>query len=106
MTPTEQEGGKQMTNYNERLDKALERLAVAGRGWGVSESAQIESMRSELDEAKQAITSLFKELVAEAKPKDYVDYYANDPIERGRKISYDEAVREFEQNLLKALEEV
>lgn len=44
-----------MTNYNERLDKALERLAVAGRGWGVSESAQIESMSSELDETKQAI---------------------------------------------------
>lgn len=44
-----------MTNYNERLDEALERLAVAGRGWGVSESGQIESMSSELDEAKQAI---------------------------------------------------
>ena len=45
-----------MTNYNKRLDKALdERLAVAGRGWGVSESVQIESMSSELDEAKQAI---------------------------------------------------
>lgn len=44
-----------MTNYNERLDKALERLAVAGRGWGVSEDAQIESMIIDLAEAKQEI---------------------------------------------------
>ena len=95
-----------MTNYNERLDKALERLAVAGRGWGVSESVQIESMRSELDEAKQALTSLIKELVAEAKPQEYVYYRATDPLEGGRQIGYDQAVREFEQNLLKALEEV
>ena len=58
------------------------------------------------DISKQALTSLIKELVAEAKPEEYEDYYANDPIERCRKISYDEAVREFEQNLLKELEEV
>ena len=80
-----------MTNYNERLDEVL-------ANHGAEEGEFTESL-------KQAITSLTKELVAEAKPKDYVDYYANDPIERGRKISYDEAVREFEQNLLKALEE-
>ncbi len=81
-----------MTNYNERLDEVL-------ASHGAEEGEFTESL-------KQALTSLTKELVAEAKPKDYVDYYANDPIERGRKISYDEAVREFEQNLLKALEEV
>ena len=52
-----------MTNYNERLDEALERLAVAGRGWGVSESVQIESMRSELDEAKQAILDWYNKQV-------------------------------------------
>ncbi len=81
-----------MTNYNERLDEVL-------ASHGAEEGEFTESL-------KQALTSLTKELVAEAKPKDYVDYYANDPIERGRKISYDEAVREFEQNLLKVLEEV
>ena len=46
-----------MTNYNERLDKELERLAVAGRGWGVSEDAQIASMICDLSEAKQSITN-------------------------------------------------
>ena len=93
-----------MTNYNERLDKALERLAVAGRGWGVSESAQIESIRGELDEAKQATTSLTKELVADAKPKEYEDYPASSPVETCLRMGYNEAVREFEQNLLKELE--
>ena len=84
-----------MTNYNERLDEILTELDQGGY---LGEGG--------VYTARTAITSLIKELVAEAKPKDYVDYYANDPIERGRKISYDEAVREFEQNLLKALEEV
>ena len=90
-----------MTNYNERLDKALERLAVAGRGWGVSESAQIESMSSELGEAKQAITSLIKELVAEAKPP----YYSVE--EPGHNARHD-GIEQYETNLkelLKALEE-
>ena len=92
-----------MTNYNKRLGKALEQLAVAGRGWGVSESAQIESMSIELAEAKQAITSLIKELVAEAKPKttpfdnNLDDGYATDIRSN--------AINEFEQNLLKALED-
>ena len=58
-----------MTNYNERLYKALERLAVAGRGWGVSESAQIESMRSELDVAKRAILAWHNKQVEEAMAK-------------------------------------
>ena len=44
-------------------------------------------------EAKQAIISLIKELVAEAKPKEMNPFYEK-PI-----------VDEFEQNLLKALEE-
>jgi len=88
-----------MTNYNKRLGKALEQLAVAGRGWGVSESAQIVSMSGELDEAKQALISLTKELVAEAKP----------PHVHGTTVSsgqFNRGVSEFEQNLLKALEEV
>ena len=90
-----------MTNYNERLDKALNQLVSK-----TADASYGEWQVVGLPEAKQAITSLIKELVAEAKPEEYEDYYANDPIERGRKISYDEAVREFEQNLLKALEEV
>lgn len=95
-----------MTNYNERLDKALERLAVAGRGWGVSESVQIESMSSELDETKQAITSLIKELVAEAKPARAVISDDEMGIDRARKSAANSAIDHFEQNLLKGLEEV
>ena len=99
-----------MTNYNERLDEILERhgmYAVLKDENRFDDAAMEREFPAEVgpDKTKQAISSLFKELVAEAKPKDYVDYYANDPIERGRKISYDEAVREFEQNLLKALDE-
>ena len=99
-----------MTNYNERLDKALKRLAVAGRGWGVSESAQIESMSSELDEAKEAITSLIKELVAEAKPpkKDQLAQSTLDDESRCRFYrygGYNFALDQFERNLLKELEE-
>ena len=91
-----------MTNYNERLDKALERLAVAGRGWGVSESVQIESMSSELDEAKQAITSLNKELVADAKPEIPVATSWQQGI---KKKAFEDAIRVYEYKLLKALEE-
>ena len=98
-----------MTNYNERLGKILDYLGerhimvehrLVHLGMPEENGKNIETR-----EAKQLITSLIKELVAEAKPEEYEDYYANDPIERGRKISYDEAVREFEQNLLKELED-
>ena len=83
MTPTEQEGGKPMTNYNERLD----------------------------DELKQAITLLIKELVAEAKP-EYVSktsrlyFQANSNGAKAHMNGYRLGIREYEQNLLKALEEV
>ncbi len=90
-----------MTNYNERLDKALERLAVAGRGWGVSEDAQIASMISDLAEAKEAITSLIKELVAEAKPKTMPSNLSPENYEKCERV-----VNQYHQNLLKALEDV
>lgn len=87
-----------MTNYNERLDKILANLGeryimvehrLVHRGMPVQSGKDIETTK-----AKQAITSLIKELVAEAKPKE-VDSFYEKPI-----------VDEFEQNLLKALEEV
>lgn len=100
-----------MTNYNERLDKALERLVVAGRGWDVSESAQIESMSSELDEAKQAITSLNRELVAEAKPygkrqfRELIEDAWYEAPTAAAGFGRIEAIHnQYEQNLLKALE--
>ena len=69
-----------MTNYNERFDEIL-----------LSHGAEQGEFHYSL---KQAITSLIKELVAEAKPKDMNPFYEK-PV-----------VDEFEQNLLKALEEV
>ena len=72
-----------MTNYNEKLNKILN-----------SDYGVLHCCGDYQEEAKQAITSLIKELVAEAKPKDMDSFYEK-PI-----------VDEFEQNLLKALEEV
>lgn len=84
-----------MTNYNERVDEVL--LNVAIRGAGKKQDDDYVS------EAKQALISLIKELVAEAKPGTWVDPEDTDDLEwRG----YVSGVDEFEQNLLKELEEV
>lgn len=52
--------------------------------------------------AKQAITSLIKELVVEAKPEGFDEVEPSTDYSRGAV----DAIDEFEQNLLKALEEV
>ena len=70
-----------MTNYNERLDYVL-------ASHGAEEGEFTESL-------KQAITSLIKELVAEAKPGMAKN-----------SLGWNEAIDQLEQNLLKALEEV
>ena len=95
-----------MTNYNEKLDAILNDMQVEEYGL-VSKS-----------DTKQAITSLIKELVAEAKPErlkesDYtlnMRVPNNPPSNTTRtnlyRKGYNEAINQFEQNLLKALEEV
>ena len=80
-----------MTNYNERLDEILQNLSWKQHKLGTK--GLIPLSRHGYD-TKQAITSLIKELVAEAKPA-VLDSFYEKPI-----------VDEFEQNLLKALEEV
>lgn len=89
-----------MTNYNERLENRLKDLFHAGHMYGeTGKSNPVEAV----DEAKQAITSLVKELVEEAKPGTWVyPRDADDPEWQG----YVRGVEHFEQNLLKALEEV
>ena len=52
-------------------------------------------------EAKQALTSLIKELVAEAKPKTMPSNLSPENYERCERM-----VNQYHQNLLKALEEV
>lgn len=96
-----------MTNYNERLDKILMTFLFNGYG------QDAEVYMPAADGAKQSITSLIKELVAEAKPRHLSDtsgYHEDFTPEKLTRITAanrasNEAVKEFEQNLLKALEE-
>ncbi len=53
-----------MTNYNERLDEVLNQLV-----YKTSDASYGEWQVVGLPEAKQAVTSLIKELVADAKPE-------------------------------------
>ena len=103
-----------MTNYNERLDDVLKNADTVGQQFGMTP-----------EELKQAITSLIKELVIPARSGG--EYDLADPTggplgERvdnrrfktggtmdyidGLNSGYNRAIDEFEQNLLKALEEV
>ena len=104
-----------MTNYNERLDEILTTCDFEPDGFnsriclwcGKRKGAKIHT-------AKQAITSLIKELVAEAKPRHLSDtsgYHEDFTPEQLTRITAanrasNEAVKQFEQNLLKTLEEV
>lgn len=77
-----------MTNYNERLDEIL-----------LSHGAEQGEFHYSL---KQAITSLIKELVAEAKPgRADTQIWRENPDD-----AWDMAIDQFEQNLLKELEEL
>ena len=93
---------KPMTNYNERLDEILNAY-VSPNLIGKRFKAAKESL---VKEQKQAITSLIKELVAEAKPRKYQkeDFKGSEPDRR--KKAFNRAIDQFEQNLLKALEEL
>ena len=97
-----------MTNYNERLDEVFKTLNNKAREERTScternnwEGYNTAYERLEHD-AKQAITSLTKELVAEAKPGTWVDPEDTDDLEWQ---GYVRGVEHFEQNLLKGLEE-
>ena len=96
-----------MTNYNERLDEILERhgmYAVLKDENRFDDAAMEREFPAEVgpDKTKQAISSLFKELVAEAKP----DKQNREMVYSTWGDGYDSGIDEFEQNLLKALEEV
>ena len=107
-----------MTNYNERLDELLSKtpcIQCDGSGAypdydGEPEQCQFcwQLRFTFIATAKQAITSLIKELVAEAKPSNvYKTSNGQAPkVLEAPAHAYDVAIQEFEQNLLKALEEV
>ncbi len=92
-----------MTNYNERLEEALLMLTNAAYAKGNEDPRQVLSgvPRVTTADTKQAIASLTKELVAEAKPK--YQAFTRDMVSRGE---VKRTIDQFEQNLLKALEEV
>ena len=83
-----------MTNYNQRLDDILEDFYDG------------DIRQSDMGKAKQALTSLIKELVEEAKPekKSTEDYGSWE--EGHRNVGWNNCLEQFEQNLLKVLEEV
>lgn len=84
-----------MTNYNERLSEILEDFYDG------------DIRQSDMGKAKQAITSLIKELVAEAKPrkKHVGDEVAENRSYTGERL-FNATIDEYHTNLLKALEEV
>ena len=77
-----------MTNYNERLSEILEDFYDG------------DIRQSDMGKAKQAITSLIKELVADAKPdtSGFSDEYW--------RVNGSKVILMFEANLLKALEKL
>lgn len=99
-----------MTNYNERLAEIL--LDAINEGWFLRSKTDYPNgftgadVRNIQEKAKRALTPLIKELVAEAKPRKYQkeDFKGSEPDRR--KKAFNRAIDEFEQNLLKALEEV
>ena len=80
-----------MTNYNERLDEIFSHLDLR-----VDEG---QAYIFSTDDAKQALTSLIKELVAEAKPP----YYSVE--EPGHNARHD-GIEQYETNLKELLKEL
>lgn len=110
-----------MTNYNEKLDDLLAAVYLAGTENGLSrrltDAEEIMHRKKAFingnhasKEAKQALTSLIREMVAEAKPGNLPIFGSQN--EAGdvspsdyEAAGYNQAIKQFEQNLLKALEE-
>lgn len=112
-----------MTNYNERLDEALKPIRDFAEDNAHSVTYEFsgnfdKDLREDTEKvellvanAKQAITSLIKELVAEAKPPvidtpSRIKLYADDEGQMWYDRGHNDTIARFEQNLLKALEEV
>ena len=86
-----------MTNYNERLYEIIDKHR---HDVDMDFSADIRHYKN-TNETVDGITSLIKELVEEAKPE-----HIDNSVPPYGDTKYNRAIDEFEQNLLKALEEV
>ena len=94
-----------MTNYNERLDEILTTCDFEPEYFNSRICKWCGGRKgAEIHTVKQALTSLYKELVAEAKPARAVISDDEMGIDRARKSAANHAIDQFEQNLLKALE--
>lgn len=98
-----------MTNFNERLDEILQAVYNNGtiRQWKLSET-KLGTIPVWItnEQAKQAITSIMKELVAEAKPERSETQLGNFIIYGDLSKRDLNIINQFERNILKALEEV
>ena len=93
-----------MTNYNERLAEQLNYLMEYSYKYGKGEIPLNEDPPLIIARgAKQSITSLTKELVAEAKPHKRLPDDSPTADEDLVNYGYNQAINQFEQNLLKAL---
>lgn len=93
-------------SFNDKLDKILNRCHgfeyIGGGLWRAIPAKD----KLNPEEAKQLITSLIKELVAEAKPTNFRNAAMTTDETNWYGAGYNHALENFEQNLLKALEEV
>lgn len=93
-----------MTKYNERLNEIIGDLSGESFDAAINNSKDYAQIVIDAEtKSKQAITSLIKELVEESKPTYTV---VENEIQSIRSGAKNIAINEFEQNLLKALEEV
>ena len=88
-----------MTNYNERFEEILDNM--------LSEQVLVHKIgQKPFDEVVASIISTIKELVAEAKPKRKTLAELNGGWRADIAQGFNESLDAYEQNLLKALEEV
>ena len=113
-TTTDNEANNQPT-VNERLDERLDDLTsfMESIGWEFDENGytfedNYINFRT-ADMLRQALTSLIRELVAEAKPGKYSSGESILNVDGIGEVDgyegYNQAIDQFEQNLLKELEE-
>lgn len=90
-----------MTNYNERLDELEEQFLADYRNWndGLWDYNGLDPKQK----FHQSLTSLIKELVAEAKPNDFSNAAMTTDETNWYGAGYNHALEKFEQSLLKAL---
>jgi len=90
-----------MMGYNERLDELMPCDCKFLKGFAWRKGDPCEGCIN--GRLKQAITSLTKELVAEAKPAIKPQFFCQG-CDKSEERGHNLAIKEFEQNLLKGLE--